>query len=240
MEMKSEQKDQVVIELLTDYLKTIALNKDGFIGVLLRDFSAKGLDEADTRLVLRRLQDNGVIQEYRRCFGFTEKEVGQSKFYFMETGEEPQFSDDPDQADLEEPAYAIKINESGFKAALKGKRVIKKNEIIILHLDGDGNLYKEPKEKYCYPFLKGQEPLKIILYFVKNPNTKYTQSTAEIALNLNKDAQRLRAEIGKINRNATVRLGLRKSEKLIDSKQNSGYRLNPKIKILAEKEILTR
>ena len=135
------------------------------------------------------------------------------------------------------PIYYIEIDPSRWNFRGNGKT--KKDEVIQLFLNKDGDLYREPKSKFCYPLQKDQEPLRVVLYFVKNPNSGYKDSTRMIALSLEKDPQYLRTEIGKINRIAINRLGLGK-EKLIQAKQKSGYRLNPKIKITTEKEILSR
>lgn len=107
-----------------------------------------------------------------------------------------------------------------------------KNEKIILHLDRTGDLWRDPKNAYCYPMSAQKEPLKILRSFIDNPNSDYADDTYATANNLGKDPQHLRTEIGKFNRTAIKRLEL--EEKIIESKQNSGYRLNPNIKILLD------
>ena len=62
--------------------------------------------------------------------------------------------------------------------------------------------------------------------------SKYVQ-TQDVASDLVKDAQNIRTEIGKINHNAKNNLKLK--GRLIESKQSSGYKLNPQFKIIPSK-----
>ena len=232
--MEIEEKERKILNLILEYTKTYAPNNEGYFGILLKDFFEKGLDRTDIRLSLTRLKGGDIIKELYHCWGFTEKEKGEKKFYFTVTSRsEPIFPDDL-EGENEEEAYCIAIDERNLTAALKGKSIKKRDEIIVLYLDSEGYLYRESRDKFCYQLLKNGEPLKIILHFIRNPNTNYGKSTKEIALDLEKDSQYLRTDIGKINRKASIRLGLKK-ERLIQGIQKSGYRLNPKIKIVTKK-----
>lgn len=95
-----------------------------------------------------------------------------------------------------------------------------------LNLSPTGDLWREPKNKHCYAMMEAKERLNIVRLLATNQTDTYLV-TQNLATGLGKNAQYIRSEIGKINRITKVRLGL----KLIESKQGSGYRLYPNIKI---------
>lgn len=101
-------------------------------------------------------------------------------------------------------------------------------DLINLCLNSDGDLWREPKEKYCYPMMKSGERLKIVRFFAENMSPGFIE-TQNIALKLDKKTQYIRSEIGKINRKAKHKLKLK--VKMIEGKQGNGYRLNSVIKI---------
>jgi len=101
-----------------------------------------------------------------------------------------------------------------------------KTSISELCLNSVGDLWREPKDKYCYSMMEAKERLALVKFLAEHHSEKYIQ-TQIIASALNKDAQYVRSEIGKINTAAQRNLKL----KLIDSKQGSGYRINSKVKI---------
>lgn len=239
MDKTSEIKDRTVIELIDESLDTFALNNEGYIGIPIKDFIKKKLDETDIRLALRRLRDKEIIDEYHYCFGFYEKikeknKPKESKFKFIETGKEAQFQDDPSQAEYEFCAYCIKINEPTFKATF----INRKDKKIILFLDKDANLYREPKNKYCYSLFEQKKPLKIIIFLTEKQGKDYILTPDIAFATETTNSQYVRAEIGKMNKAVSSRLKLK--FKLIESKQNSGYRLNPKVKINIDKKVLSK
>lgn len=114
----------------------------------------------------------------------------------------------------------------------------KKQEQIKLFLDSEGNLWKEPKERYCYQMLKERGRHKLLKFFMeKREETKDFVRTAEIADTFERNPQGVRVEIGKINAKALnlLKVGHRRKEGIVDGllvgKQDSGYRLNPRITI---------
>lgn len=212
-----------------------------YVGVPVNSFEQRKLGHHDVKITLSILIKNGAIQSsYHRCWGHTILENGSTSYVEVSETKPRDIKDDDGIKQYE--AYHITVEPNALKQFVgqpQSATKPKKEGVVELFLNNEGDLYKEPKNKFCYPLQKNQEPLRVVLYFIKNPNSGYQDSTQMIALSLGKDPQYLRAEIGKINRIAINRLGLVK-EKLIQAKQNSGYRLNPKIKIIAEKEILSR
>ena len=105
-----------------------------------------------------------------------------------------------------------------------------------------GDLWKEPKNKYCYPMMEKKERRKLLEYFIKKhgkSNQEFT-ATENIEIDLERDTKSIRTEIGKINAKSLelLKIGSRTKGKkpiikngLIESKQGSGYRLNPLVRI---------
>lgn len=213
-------------------------NGDNFVGVPVKSFEQRGLGHHDVRIALSILTKNGAIKEYHRCWGHSETERGIVRYNEVSLVKPKTARNDIEAYE----AYHVTIEPKALSRFVSQSKVLagkaKKDGVVELTLDNDGDLYKEPKEKFCYQLHTDQEPLKIVLYFIKRQGLGF-ESTKMTALSLEKDPQYLRAEIGKINRIAASRLGLGK-EKLIEAKQNSGYRLNPRILIKAQKEILSR
>lgn len=103
------------------------------------------------------------------------------------------------------------------------------SEKIILFFTPDGDLYREPKNKYCYSLSKEKMREKIIRFL----NGKGYQSTEIIQAEVGSaDAQSIRLAIGKINDKAKSLLGLK--SKLIEGRKGSGYRINPQYKIVIQ------
>lgn len=99
-------------------------------------------------------------------------------------------------------------------------------ETITLFFNADGDLYREPKTKYCYSLNKEKMREKIIRFL----NGKSYQSTEVIQVEVSSaDAQSVRLAIGKINSNAKALLGLK--GKFIEGRKGSGYRISPQYKI---------
>ena len=216
-------------------------SEDKLIGVPIKSFEQRGFGHHDVRIALSILTKDGAVKDYHRCWGHNsiDKKTGAMTYDEVDT-KQPKEKFEGVVPAFE--AYHITIEPNALKKFVSqpkaGTHRKAKDEPVELILDNDGGLYREPKKTYCYPLHESKEPLKILLFLLKNPNHRY-ESTQVIAFELKKDPQYLRTEIGKINRTAANRLGLGK-EKLIQAKQNSGYRLNPKIQIKAETEILSR
>jgi hypothetical protein len=99
-------------------------------------------------------------------------------------------------------------------------------EIINLFLSADGDLYREPKNKYCYPLSKEKMREKIIRFLAGKNYQQTITIQGEVG---SADAQSIRLAIAKINSNAKSSLGIK--NKLIEGRKDSGYRINPQYKI---------
>lgn len=100
---------------------------------------------------------------------------------------------------------------------------------LVLYLDRVGNLWHGDKNDFCYKMDQGSDRLFIFSHLVDN---KGYQSTSSISDALGgKDKQNVRTEITKMRGLITKRLGIIGSD-LIQSKKDSGYRINPKYQII--------
>ena len=124
---------------------------------------------------------------------------------------------------IEMPELKIRGLESSQKKAKRQTR----EDVLLLNKVGD--LYREPKAKYCYPMSEAEGRHRIVRYFVENKLHQY-YPTSEIARTLEKDEASLMKEIGKINASAQAKLKL-KGGSILESKRGSGYRINPNYKI---------
>lgn len=105
----------------------------------------------------------------------------------------------------------------------------KESKITTLYLNSVGDLWREPKDKFCYPMGETSDRHKIVRYLVTN---KGYQQTSQISMALmEKSKQTIRQEKRKINENFRKRLKI-KTDDLIEGRQGSGYRINPGYKIL--------
>lgn len=212
-------------------------NGDDEVGVPVKSFEQKNFGHHDVRIALSILAKSGAVKEYHRCWGHNAIEKDIARYEEVSTTKPKTTSQDDVEA---YEAYHITIEPKILRQFVGQTKVVgkaKKYGLIELVLDKNGDLYREPKEKYCYPLHEDQEPLQIVLHFTKRQGLGF-EKTSMSAAELEKDPQYLRTDIGKINRIAASRLGLGKA-KLIESKQNSGYRLNPHIQIKTAKELLT-
>lgn len=100
---------------------------------------------------------------------------------------------------------------------------------IVFYLDRDGNFWHEPKDKFCYPMGKTSERLKILSYLVDNSGYQSPEVLSEHLGGKNK--QTIRTEARKIRDNIEKYLKVYGRKEVIDSKQDSGYRINPKHKV---------
>jgi len=99
-------------------------------------------------------------------------------------------------------------------------------------LEKNGELWKEPKKKFCYPLEEARERHKIIKYFTENKLYNYL-STKQIANDLETTNSNLMKQIGNINSIAKGKLKIRNN--LLEGKRNSGYRINSGYKIINKK-----
>ena len=104
--------------------------------------------------------------------------------------------------------------------------------MIDIYLNQAGDLYREPRAKHCYPMANAKNRYKIIRYFAENKLYDY-YPTPEIMSNLDyKDKITLRKDIGKLNNIIQGKISLKDKENIIEGRGGSGYRINPKYKII--------
>lgn len=137
-----------------------------------------------------------------------------------------------------ETRYSIKLNKEKFEKFYKklSSDTFKSSTPeggMVFYLDNDGNFWHDPKDKFCYPMGKTSERLKILSYLVDNSGY---QSPKVLSEYLNgKNTQTIRTEVRKIRDNIAKFLGIKGKKEVIDSKQDSGYRINPKHKVFRVK-----
>ena len=224
MEMTIEEKDSVLADAINEHFVTL---KNNPTCLPVEHLNAKGLDFSDTRNALMRLREKGVIISYKHGWGFLENRSGGMKV-FVRVGEE-----DPTDGEGAFEAYEVQFAPGRLSQAIKqSAKASKTDNSYVLHLNKNGDLYREPKEKFCYEMKGAGNPLKILRYFAENPNTNFTESTDTIASNLEIETTQFRGDVGKMRRMIKSRLEL--SVVPIVSRQGNGYRLNPKIEIVIE------
>ncbi|OGZ32451.1 MAG: hypothetical protein A2V69_02425 [Candidatus Portnoybacteria bacterium RBG_13_40_8] len=114
---------------------------------------------------------------------------------------------------------------AGQEKILTGKT--KQKAFPTLYLGNDGSLWREPKDKYCYPMGEKSDRHKILRYLVEKKT--YVQ-TKDISNYLEgKSEQSIRTEIRKIRNNTKKFIKIK--DNIIESKRESGYKANPKYKI---------
>jgi hypothetical protein len=91
---------------------------------------------------------------------------------------------------------------------------------MIIYFSKDGDLYRKPKQKYCY-FL--QETKLAIFKILSHRLTKTEEIRESVGSASSKSVRKM---IGEINNKARNVLKLLKSQKLIEFRQGSGYRIN--------------
>jgi len=120
-----------------------------------------------------------------------------------------------------------KSNKSGLKK--------KSPEKTILYLTTSGDLYREPKRKYCYSMGAKSKRYKIVKLLAESIDMEY-QPTSVIAFESgSKNEKVVRTEIGKIRNNIKKYLKINGKD-FLQGKKDSGYRINPKYKIIMRDE----
>lgn len=109
---------------------------------------------------------------------------------------------------------------------------IDSSSVFVLHLEKDGDLWHTDK-KFCYSMEADSNRFQILKYLIEN---KGYQSPKEMISYVETETTKtLRSEINKIRKSIKDKLGL-DGKDIIESKKNSGYRINPKYKILISKD----
>jgi len=99
-----------------------------------------------------------------------------------------------------------------------------KGDATKLFLNKVGDLWRKPKDKYCYQMDEDSDRHKIIRYLATNNGFQRTKSISS-ALN-NKSVKSIRTDVGKIRKNIKKFLKL-EGNKVLGSKKGSGYRIEP-------------
>ena len=109
----------------------------------------------------------------------------------------------------------------------------KQNIQKVVYLNQFGDLFREPRKKYCYSMGERSDRHKLIRFLIEN---KGYQDTRLISSKLNnKSIRSVQTEIGKIRKNIHKYLKI-DGKDLIQAKKESGYRINPKHKIILKNE----
>lgn len=104
---------------------------------------------------------------------------------------------------------------------------------IILYLEADGNFWHGDKKKFCYPMGAGSRRFLTLKYLREHEGY---QAPSDIASILgSKSTQGVRTEIKKIRNNIKKYLGI-EGDQVIESKKDSGYRINPDYHIAFQKD----
>lgn len=128
------------------------------------------------------------------------------------------------------PVKITEIPELKIKKSEAKKKPIKKT---ILYLNQNGDLYREPKDRYCYPMGEKSNRHRIIRFLATNKGYQFTELIArELGIESEKT---IRTEIGKIRKNIEKYLKI-KGKDFLQGKKESGYRINPKYKIIPRNE----
>lgn len=215
-------KAATLLVLLSEHAQT--QNSDTFC-LPMSHLYAKGLDISDVNNLLWSWRDKGIIKSYLHGWGSYESEEGSPRTFVISSTEEVL-----NDGDFE--AYKIEIQPKKFGAYLSEQQPSQNAGKIVLRLSKDGDLYKEPREKFSYPMSKKGVPMKLVRYFADTLEGEY-QETDSIAESLNMAKQAVRTEIGKLRKAVKKPLGLEKID-VIETKRHSGYRLNPHITIRLE------
>lgn len=108
------------------------------------------------------------------------------------------------------------------------------SSISILYFDSNGNLWHGgDKKKYCYSVDVNSNRFQILKYLVENKG--YQAPVGMLPHLKTKTTKTLRSEIHRIRENITKFLEIDGKE-IIDAKEDSGYRINPKYKIMLMKD----
>lgn len=165
-----------------------------------------GLDDDQLRRILDNLQQNFIIESF-----IMHNNTDDSVCFIKPLNHF--------KARAEDYIETLSVNETPSKAATGP----------ILYLDKNGDLWHGDREQYCYPMGATRDRFALVKYLAEN---KGLQSTDSISFILGgKDKQNTRTEIAKIRKHINHKL---KIDDLIESKKDSGYKINPKYQIIIQ------
>jgi hypothetical protein len=224
MTQKANEKIKIILERILEEHSLGAENSiqhiQGFeiaVEDLLKDTD---IDSVRLRRIIEHLAENGVIADFKFWNGEDAKYPGYEPFYDLYYFRFPE--------NFREIAKDYISQLSTLDEQSKNY-----TNGTILYLDKNGNFWHGDNKKFCYPLDAKSNRFKIVKYLIEN---KGFQPTDEIITHVGtKNTKTLRSEIGVIRGNVSKFLGIDGKE-LFDSKNDSGYRLNPKYKILIVKD----
>lgn len=128
---------------------------------------------------------------------------------------------------------SLRINEEyrrgGGNGYYEAQVNLRSSMPTTLYLNDLGDLWREPKERFCYPIGEMSGRHKIIRFLATHNGY---QQTSDIAADLEgKNEQLVRKEIGKIRGNIKKFLKLN-GEEVIEMRKGSGYKIGPSYKII--------
>jgi len=126
--------------------------------------------------------------------------------------------------DLEKSVTRMTAEGAAYRLAIKRIKPVDKNKIIFLSSDGD--LYREPKDKHCYPMRKEKQRQKMVRTLIEH---KTFVSTDElVGLTGSKSRKAIHNAKLMINDKTKYHLGI---PHFIIGRSVSGYKINPEYKI---------
>jgi len=140
--------------------------------------------------------------------------------------------------------FYLEITNKGIKELVKYREIKVKEKGNIskkekfgkktsLYINQNGDLYRKPKHKYCYPMSEKSNRYKIINFLTNNMGYQPTRFiSTELSI---ENEKTLRTEIGKIRNNVEKYLRI-DGKDFLQGKKESGYRINPKYKIIPKNE----
>lgn len=189
--------------------------------------------------------DGVIVQDYENLSNFRKKI---SDFYnFLEEQKIRKFStikppelDNNFSSKIKYQKEAIKdILNEGLKEEALTEKILKKvdekmqkdKKTILpeLYLNTVGDLWREPKSKYCYQMGEKSDRHQIVRYLATNKGHQQT-SAISVALG-NKNEQSIRTEIGKIRGNIKKFLKIEGKQVIEEGRKGSGYKIGLKYKI---------
>lgn len=113
-------------------------------------------------------------------------------------------------------------------------KTIESNKIPKLYLNNVGDLWREPKTKYCYPLGENSDRHKIVRYLITHKEYQQTSTISEVLGQ--KSEQSIRTEIGKIRKNIKKFLNIDGKQIIEEGRKGSGYKIGSKYEIKLKKK----
>ncbi len=127
-------------------------------------------------------------------------------------------------ADLEKNIVQMVAEGAAYRLAAKRTKPIDKSKVIFLSSDGD--LYREPKAKHCYPMSKEKQRQKMVRIMIERK--AFVPTDALVELTGSKSRKAVHNAKLMINDKIKYHLGV---SNFIVGRSVSGYKINPEYKI---------